>query len=100
MINEIRRFGKLLGPEKDFTVVYRDQRGCGRSFRGHKGEAALTLDLMVNDTVSLLELLGDRFDTNRRGYGLWCSCFPSRWRWCCCRSVSGRQVPCRLRKSR
>jgi hypothetical protein len=67
MINEIRRFEKLLGLEKDFTVVYWDQRGCGRSLRGHKGEAAPTLDLMVNDAVSLLELLRDRFDTRKRG---------------------------------
>ena len=63
MINEIRRFEKLLGLEKDFTVVYWDQRGCGRSLRGHKRAAALTLNLMVHDTVSLLELLRDRFDT-------------------------------------
>jgi len=63
MINEIRRFEKLLGLEKDFTVVYWDQRGCGRSLRGHLGEAALTSNLMVTDTVSLLEFLRDRFDT-------------------------------------
>jgi pimeloyl-ACP methyl ester carboxylesterase len=63
MINETRRFEKLLGLEKDFTVVYWDQRGCGRSLRGHQGGAAVTLDLMVSDTVSLLEILRDRFDT-------------------------------------
>jgi pimeloyl-ACP methyl ester carboxylesterase len=63
MINETRRFEKLLGLEKDFTVVYWDQRGCGRSLRGHNGGVALTLDLMVSDTVSLLEVLRDRFDT-------------------------------------
>src|ERR1039458_1705092 len=63
MINEIRRFEKLLGLEKDFTVVYWDQRGCGRSLRGHQAEAALTLNLMVDDTVALLELLRERFDT-------------------------------------
>jgi pimeloyl-ACP methyl ester carboxylesterase len=63
MLNEIRRFEKLLGLENDFTVVYWDQRGCGRSRRGHKGEVAVTLDLMVSDTVSLLKLLGARFDT-------------------------------------
>ena len=58
MINEVRRFDHLLGLEKDFTVVYWDQRGCGRSLRGH---ADITIDLMVSDTVSLLELLRDRF---------------------------------------
>ena len=63
MINEIRRFEKLLELEKDFTVVYWDQRGCGRSLRGHKGDPAPTLGLMVSDTVSLLEHLRDRFDT-------------------------------------
>lgn len=61
MINEVRRFERLLGLEKDFTVVYWDQRGCGRSLRGHKGTDSITLDLMVSDTVSLLELLRDRF---------------------------------------
>jgi len=63
MINETRRFEKRLGLEKDFTVVYWDQRGCGRSLRGHQGGVALTLDLMVSDTVSLLEVLRERFDT-------------------------------------
>ena len=31
MINEARRFEHLLGLEQVFTVVYWDQRGCGRS---------------------------------------------------------------------
>jgi pimeloyl-ACP methyl ester carboxylesterase len=62
MINEVRRFDHLLGLEKDFNVVYWDQRGCGRSLRGRKGDAQITIDLMVNDTVSLLQLLRDRFD--------------------------------------
>ena len=31
MINEVRRFERALGLEEDFTVVYWDQRGCGRS---------------------------------------------------------------------
>ncbi len=63
MINEVRRFEQLLGLEEDFTVVYWDQRGCGRSLRGHKAGADITSDLMVNDTVSVLELLRDRFGT-------------------------------------
>ena len=61
MLNEVCRFERLLGLERDFTVVYWDQRGCGRSLRGHKSD--ITVDLMVNDTVSLLELLRNRFDT-------------------------------------
>jgi pimeloyl-ACP methyl ester carboxylesterase len=61
MLNEVRRFERLLGLERDFTVVYWDQRGCGRSLRGDKSD--ITVGLMVNDTVSLLELLRNRFDT-------------------------------------
>ena len=33
MLNEVRRFERLLGLENHFTVVYWDQRGCGRSLR-------------------------------------------------------------------
>ena len=56
MINEARRFERVLGLEQDFTVVYWDQRGCGRSLRRQK-TAALSLKSMVVDTVSLLEYL-------------------------------------------
>jgi len=63
MINEVRRFEKVLGLEKDFTVVYWDQRGCGRSLRGQELGTTITLDLMVSDAVALLALLRDRFDT-------------------------------------
>jgi pimeloyl-ACP methyl ester carboxylesterase len=61
MINEVRRFGHLLGLEQDFTVVYWDQRGCGRSLRGRPGRGGISLRRMVADTVSLLEYLRDRF---------------------------------------
>jgi pimeloyl-ACP methyl ester carboxylesterase len=33
MINEARRFERVLRLEQAFTVVYWDQRGCGRSLR-------------------------------------------------------------------
>jgi proline iminopeptidase len=62
MINEARRFERVLGLEQDFTVVYWDQRGCGRSLRRQK-TAALSLKAMVADTVSLLEYLRERFGT-------------------------------------
>jgi pimeloyl-ACP methyl ester carboxylesterase len=61
MINEARRFGHLLGLEQDFTVVYWDQRGCGRSLRGRPDREGISLRRMVADTVSLLEFLRDRF---------------------------------------
>jgi len=61
MINEAGRFEHLLGLEDAFTVVYWDQRGCGRSLRGSKGGAGISLEQMVGDTVSILELLRDRF---------------------------------------
>jgi pimeloyl-ACP methyl ester carboxylesterase len=61
MINEARRFEHLLRLEQDFTVVYWDQRGCGRSLRGREGRTGVSMDLMVADTVSLLEYLRNRF---------------------------------------
>jgi pimeloyl-ACP methyl ester carboxylesterase len=63
MMNEIRRFEATLELEQEFTVVYWDQRGCGRSLRGHGGGDDATLSLMVNDTVALLEILNERFSS-------------------------------------
>jgi pimeloyl-ACP methyl ester carboxylesterase len=61
MINEARRLQHLLGWERDFTVVYWDQRGCGRSRRRRQDRADISLEQMVGDTVSLLQFLRDRF---------------------------------------
>ena len=61
MINEARRFEHLLGLEQDFTVIYWDQRGCGRSLRGQHKPEDITLKAMVADTISLLEYLRGRF---------------------------------------
>jgi pimeloyl-ACP methyl ester carboxylesterase len=60
MVNEARRFEQLLGLEQAFTVVYWDQRGCGRSLR-HAQDRAITVQLMVDDTINLLQLLRDRY---------------------------------------
>jgi pimeloyl-ACP methyl ester carboxylesterase len=61
MINEARRFEHLLGLEQLFTVVYWDQRGCGRSLRGPQDRAGVSRDRLVSDAVSLLQLLHGRF---------------------------------------
>src|SRR5271155_4321743 len=61
MINEARRFEELLGLEESFTVVYWDQRGCGRSLRRQQDRAGLSREKLVADTVSLLDLLHERF---------------------------------------
>lgn len=62
MMNEARRFEDLLGLEQDFTVVYWDQRGCGRSLRGPEEPTGISIDAMVSDTVSIIEWLRDRFE--------------------------------------
>src|SRR5215831_7294541 len=64
MINEAQRLERLLGLEKAFTVVYWDQRGTGLSspsLRRDSNRFEISVARMVDDTVSLLELLRDRF---------------------------------------
>jgi pimeloyl-ACP methyl ester carboxylesterase len=64
IINEAARFERLLGLESAFTVVYWDQRGTGLSSRSlgrNPDRFDISVTLMVDDTVRLLELLRDRF---------------------------------------
>lgn len=63
IINETRAWEQRLGLEKDFTVVYWDQRGTGLSSLplGREGRFGITPELMVGDTIALLELLRDRY---------------------------------------
>jgi pimeloyl-ACP methyl ester carboxylesterase len=61
MINETRRFDHLLSLEQAFTVIYWDQRGCGRSLRRMKDRDSISVERMAGDTVSLLDFLRDRF---------------------------------------
>ena len=63
MINEVRTFERLLSLENDFTVIYWDQRGCGRSLRSAGATHDLSIQTMVSDTERLLAMLCDRFDT-------------------------------------
>jgi len=61
MINEAGTFGRVLSLEDDFTVVYWDQRGCGRSLRSPDATRGLSVQAMVSDTELLLAMLYDRF---------------------------------------
>lgn len=64
IINEARRFERLLGLEQAFTVVYWDQRGTGLSApspRRNANRFEISPARMVDDTVSMLELLHSRF---------------------------------------
>jgi pimeloyl-ACP methyl ester carboxylesterase len=61
VINEARRFGHLLGLEQAFTVIYWDQRFCGRSLRRSDDRAGISLEAMTGDTVSLLDYLRNCF---------------------------------------
>jgi len=62
MINEVPAFERALSLEDDFTVIYWDQRGCGRSLRSADATREPSLEAMVGDTERLLALLCDRFD--------------------------------------
>src|ERR1700742_2070937 len=64
IINEARTFERRLGLEMDFTVVYWDQRGTGLSTPSPRNgfrDIAPNAIQMVDDTVSLLQLLSKRF---------------------------------------
>src|SRR5215471_8519111 len=64
IINEAPRLEHLLGLENAFTVVYWDQRGTGLSspsLRTNSNHFELSVARMVDDTVTLLELLRGRF---------------------------------------
>jgi pimeloyl-ACP methyl ester carboxylesterase len=62
IINDAPRLERLLGLEDAFTVVYWDQRGTGlSSLHRNADRFEISVARMVDDTVSLLELLRDRF---------------------------------------
>jgi pimeloyl-ACP methyl ester carboxylesterase len=63
MINEAQTFERALSLADDFTVIYWDQRGCGRSLRSTNTTGELSIQTMVSDTERLLAMLCDRFDT-------------------------------------
>jgi pimeloyl-ACP methyl ester carboxylesterase len=63
MLNEAQRFERVLSLADDFTVIYWDQRGCGRSLRSANATRELSIQTMVSDTEQLLAMLCGRFNT-------------------------------------
>jgi pimeloyl-ACP methyl ester carboxylesterase len=61
MLNEVQTFERQLALEDGFTVVYWDQRGCGRSLRSANATHELSIQAMVTDTERLLAMLYERF---------------------------------------
>jgi pimeloyl-ACP methyl ester carboxylesterase len=64
IINDARHLEHLLRLEEAFTVIYWDQRGTGLSspsLRKNSHQFEISVTRMVDDTVTLLELLRDRF---------------------------------------
>jgi pimeloyl-ACP methyl ester carboxylesterase len=64
IINDASRLEHLLKLEDAFTVIYWDQRGTGLSSRSlgkNSNQFDISVTRMVDDTVTLLELLHDRF---------------------------------------
>ena len=61
MINEARRFEHLLGLEQAFTVIYWDQRGCGRSLRRRQDRAGISLEAWWATRCRSWIYLRDRF---------------------------------------
>ncbi len=55
LLNEAPRFRQLLDFEKDFTVCYWDQRGCGRAASGDVD--TLSLDRQIADVRHMIALL-------------------------------------------
>lgn len=47
--------------EKDYTIVYWEQRGCGRAFNGNKSSSNLTIQQLLTDTDEVIDYLQERF---------------------------------------
>lgn len=51
--------------EQDFTVVYWDQRGSGKSYSSHISPASMTLDQFISDAHELTNWLKKRFNQDK-----------------------------------
>lgn len=51
--------------EKDYTIAYWEQRGCGRTFYRNVDNGDLTIGKMLDDTNSVVDYLRERFDKEK-----------------------------------
>jgi len=65
LINEANDLQVALHLEDDYTVVYLDQRGCGKSTQRPTDTRPITLELMVADTIELVDFLCRRLQRQR-----------------------------------
>lgn len=65
MISESDSFEKILKLEERFTVVYWDQRGCGKSYNNKIPVASMSLQQMVADTNEVTEFLKGKLNKKK-----------------------------------
>lgn len=51
--------------EKDYTIAYWEQRGCGRVFYRNEDNGDLTIGQMLDDTNAIVDYLRERFDKEK-----------------------------------
>lgn len=65
MIPEANQMGKLLGFEKEYLVVYWDQRGCGKSFDKNINPKTITLSQMSDDIIECTKYLLKKYNKDK-----------------------------------
>ena len=51
--------------EKNYTIVYWEQRGCGRTFYRNEDSGELTIERLLADTDEVVDYLRERFDQEK-----------------------------------
>ena len=51
--------------EKDYTIAYWEQRGCGRTFYRNEDSGELTIERLLADTDEVVDYLRERFDQEK-----------------------------------
>lgn len=62
IIHDAPALERMLHWEREFVVVYWDQRGCGKSFRAQQGQGDSSLAQCVADTVEMIKTIQARMN--------------------------------------